>query len=604
MSIRKVLGRAALLASAVTASPAVAADTFSATVFFGDSLTDAGFFRPLLPASAQPVIGQFTTNPGDVYAEILADYYGTNRDPNGNGQVGDNYAAGGAQVTVNVVSGLGPIPSLSAQIASYLATNGGKADPDALFTVYGGANDIFTITNGGANPLVVLPATIAGEVANVQTLTTAGARYILVPNLPDIGATPAFRAQGALAQATGTALSSQYNTGLYAALETAGLRFIPLDTFTLLREVLANPGLYGFTNFTGTACQPQITANSLTCNPSSLITPTAARDYVFADGVHPTTATHLLTAQYAISVLEAPRLIQQLGRTAATVGRSRSDRIIQHVVNGDVDGLRWWANGRLDVQSDRYIDNRGPAALLGLDYAMGDLTVGAFAGFGRTRYKFGGNAGRVSQRDLTAGLFAGWSSDIAFVNGQLSYTGLDYKVDRRVQLLTAERAHDGSPNGRNLSAAIEAGARFNLGKLKAGPIVGLVMQNVRVDGYAESNGELATALAYPKQKYRSLIGTFGGEASYDVGEGAMPYLRATYDREFKDVEKEAFASLQTLDTPAYAVPGIEIDRSYATVTGGVKTVFGGFDANVGASINFGRKDGQDIAGFLTVGRKF
>ena len=136
-----------------------------------------------------------------------------------------------------------------------------------------------------------------------------------MPNLPDIGATPAFRAQGALAQATGTALSSQYNTGLYAALETAGLRFIPLDTFTLLREVLANPGLYGFTNFTGTACQPQITANSLTCNPSSLITPTAARDYVFADGVHPTTATHLLTAQYAISVLEAPRLIQQLGRT-------------------------------------------------------------------------------------------------------------------------------------------------------------------------------------------------------------------------------------------------------------------------------------------------
>ena len=85
MSIRKVLGRAALLASAVTASPAVAADTFSATVFFGDSLTDAGFFRPLLPASVRPVTGQFTTNPGDVYAEILADYYGTNRDPNGNG---------------------------------------------------------------------------------------------------------------------------------------------------------------------------------------------------------------------------------------------------------------------------------------------------------------------------------------------------------------------------------------------------------------------------------------------------------------------------------------------------------------------------------------
>ena len=67
-------------ALALVASPAFAqsAETFEETVFFGDSLTDGGFFRPLLPASAQAVTGQFTTNPGLVWSQYLADYYGTN----------------------------------------------------------------------------------------------------------------------------------------------------------------------------------------------------------------------------------------------------------------------------------------------------------------------------------------------------------------------------------------------------------------------------------------------------------------------------------------------------------------------------------------------
>ena len=40
---------AALAAAlALATAPALAADTFSRTVFFGDSLTDAGYFRPLL----------------------------------------------------------------------------------------------------------------------------------------------------------------------------------------------------------------------------------------------------------------------------------------------------------------------------------------------------------------------------------------------------------------------------------------------------------------------------------------------------------------------------------------------------------------------------
>ena len=86
---------------------------------------------------------------------------------------------------------------------------------------------------------------VASQIGMVGTLQNAGARYILVPTIPDLGITPAFRAQGATVQATGTALTINYNTALFGGLATNNLRVIPIDTFTLIREITANPGAYG-----------------------------------------------------------------------------------------------------------------------------------------------------------------------------------------------------------------------------------------------------------------------------------------------------------------------------------------------------------------------
>ena len=76
--LRSLLAAAIVLAAA----PAFAQQTYSRTVFFGDSLTDAGYYRPLLPASVQAVTGQFTTNPDWVWAQYIADYYSTNGSAN------------------------------------------------------------------------------------------------------------------------------------------------------------------------------------------------------------------------------------------------------------------------------------------------------------------------------------------------------------------------------------------------------------------------------------------------------------------------------------------------------------------------------------------
>src|SRR5688572_11797027 len=70
--VRRLLAAALALASA----PAFA-QTYSDTVFFGDSLTDSGFYRPFLVEFGGPsaaLTGRFTTNPGLVWSEYLADF--------------------------------------------------------------------------------------------------------------------------------------------------------------------------------------------------------------------------------------------------------------------------------------------------------------------------------------------------------------------------------------------------------------------------------------------------------------------------------------------------------------------------------------------------
>jgi len=597
------------VALAMAAVPALAENgPYTQTVFFGDSLTDAGYFRPLLPANVRAVTGQFTTNPGFVWSQYLAEYYGTSAYANGNGQVGTNYAAGGARVGTNTTGALGPIPSLATQVNTYLSSTGGRADPNALYTVWGGANDLFAITSGGANPTTTIGAAVTAQVGIIGTLQTAGARYILVPTIPDLGVTPGFRAQGTAAAAAGTQLSTTYNTALFDAIDTAGFRVIPLDTFTLLREIVASPAEYGFANVTGTACQPQITANSLTCNPTSYVTPNAPDTYAFADGVHPTSRAHNILSQYAVAMLEGPRQIALLPYTASVHGRARADRVASHV-NGkpEADGMRWWGDLRGDFlrygHGDLY-DGAGPMGTFGVDWSSGSLVYGAFAGYGRAQYDFGKRSGSFDESDATLGGFAGWYGDRLWANAQVSYSWISYDVDREVQLGDVTRRHSGSPDGTNLSLGLSAGYQWGEGAFRHGPVISVVSQTIEMDGYSESNVN-SSALAYPDQDFDSLIGSAGYEVSYAINDHLQPYARLTVDKEFEDPAEEVFAQALSLPgTNPYAVPGLDTDTGYGTLLMGARTKLFGFDANLGVTTTVNQGGGTNTTAFMTLGGNF
>ncbi len=602
------LARTVLAAAlAAAALPAVAEQgQFSRTVFFGDSLSDAGYYRPVLIQSIGPsggLVGQSTTNPGFVWAQHLAEHYGTNGAANGNGQTGDNYAVSGARVAVDTLGALGPTPSTATQVQRHLA--GGRADPDALYTLWTGANDVFAIA-AGAPAEATLASAVTAQVGLVGTLQAAGARYIMVPTLPDMGQTPAARAQGAVAQGQLTALATAYNGALYNGINSAGLRVIPLNTFGFLQEVIANPGEFGFRNVTAPACT---VAQSITCNPGTLVAADAASAYLFADGVHPTTGGHRALADFAISVLEAPAQIAVLPQSAAVVGRARAERVAWHVDGTPgAEGSGVWFDLRGDYQrygdGDHY-DGFAPALTVGFDWTRGNTVFGVFGGYGVTKQDWGLRRGDFRHRDATIGGFAGWYGDNgAWVNGQLSWSSIDIDTHRRVQLGQAVRWHEGSADGENLTAAVHAGWNFAAGNLRHGPVVGLVSQRIDVDGFDESDPSRSTALGYPDQSFDSMVGSVGWQVAFTEGM-LRPYARATWDREFEDAPEEAFARVLSLPaTSEFAVPGLRYDDSYATVTLGARAGLYGMEANFGLSTTLSHADSGNSTVFVSLNRSF
>ena len=100
-----------LLAGAVGLALGVsgaASAQFTNAYFFGDSLSDAGSYKPVLP----PGTGLFTTNPGPVWVTPFANHYGLTASPANQG--GNDYAQGGARVTQ--LPGYPPSPPTAAAV--------------------------------------------------------------------------------------------------------------------------------------------------------------------------------------------------------------------------------------------------------------------------------------------------------------------------------------------------------------------------------------------------------------------------------------------------------------------------------------------------------
>jgi thermolabile hemolysin len=249
------------------------ATNFSQIVTYGDSLSDVGNAAAKgasLPSSSN---GRFSN--GKLWIEYLADRLGIAPDRR------QNFAEGGATTgTTNIAQTYFPnLVGIAQQVKNHPIS-----DPNALYVLWGGANDYLRATpENRPDPQV----TIGNLSREIGTLIDRGAKNILVVNLPDLGKLPTTRNRPTASQLT--MLTTLHNAGLAANIGTLsqthpGVKLTLLDVNTAFSRAISDPPSYGFDNVTqgcfSVGCQ---TPNT----------------YLFWDGIHPTTAGHKILGDLA-----------------------------------------------------------------------------------------------------------------------------------------------------------------------------------------------------------------------------------------------------------------------------------------------------------------
>jgi phospholipase/lecithinase/hemolysin len=320
VSISVLAALAVIAISFEQSASAQAAPTFSKVVVFGDSLSDVGnvrdkmeekFFLSYPGGDYNYSDGRFTnssdTDPSSsdyagVWHEQLARKFLMLPAAAASLNGGNNFAFGGATTQDGssdrtVFDNPAPfgggnnsvtVDNIGRQIDRYL--NQQTIDPTALYIVWGGGNDFFDDDSAAS-----VTATSHRVVALINRLITAGAKQILVANVPPLGDIPFYGDDGEKQDSLNKA-SAHFRDELNADIDANaspyagnnGATIYRLDIWSLFVRFVANPGAYGFTDITHRA-QGQSSAN-----------PDA---YLFWDDIHPTTAAHFLIAKEANRVL-------------------------------------------------------------------------------------------------------------------------------------------------------------------------------------------------------------------------------------------------------------------------------------------------------------
>jgi len=307
-------------------------------VSFGDSLSDVGTYAYARKFGG----GTYTTNPGAISVQLVAQHYGSGLAPALTGGFGEpsvvhpegfGYGQGGARVAGppnpgDATGDTGELQTpLTLQLAAYLQSHT-RFNAQQLVLMQGGANDVQDaydawagmVASGGdpaASLQAVLPALqqaaqqFAGLVHSVQQ---HGATHIVVQNVPDISKAPI--ANLAEQQLPGSAkllrkLAQAFNAALDDALPSSPA-VLRIDAFTFIDEVSANYRQLGF-RFDGSvgtnvACAPANLppafqaddTSALFCSPSTYVSAHADTIYMFADAYHPTTHLQKVIADYVV----------------------------------------------------------------------------------------------------------------------------------------------------------------------------------------------------------------------------------------------------------------------------------------------------------------
>ena len=557
---------------------------FSDVVVFGDSLSDAGNATRLQPL---PAGTSFTTNPDPVWAEIVAENFGASGMNSLAG--GANYAVAGACVNPSTPCTADEFPPhlrpprVTQQIGAYLSSRSDQADPNALYAIWGGSNDVADSLNDRANASLHTVAAAGVNVAQIRRLQEAGARRILVFNLPDLTKSPYAVNLGPTAQGTLTQLGTAYNEQLHAGIRENENGIVPINVFAFFNEILETPGMYGFTNVTGTACEEPDAgiAFSSRCGPEDsgypvTYEPGANSQYLFADRSHPSGAMHAMIASVATSTLAAPVQVSLAGEGGvemANIHRSAvsAERMTDLGLDRSVGSWRAYVTGRIGRYELDALPRLGETQAdvqvftLGANHRAGtNLWWGAALSLGW--YNNDASGASLESSAVIGSVHGTWRRGGFYVSGALSAGSTSVDVKRSITFDPAVRAEQGSTSAGQFGAEFDAG--WMLGDpadLQHGPFLGLAWLNQSVDGYRES-GSRSTAMNFSGFDRDSLIARAGYRVTRTLVSdrvGFRPYASVAVAKEFKDDPISVTAGSNTMPG-RFTLSGFTPPRHWAT----------------------------------------
>ncbi|MBN3862365.1 autotransporter domain-containing protein [Pseudomonas frederiksbergensis] len=572
---------------AMACAQAIAApNPYSNFVVFGDSLSDAGTFSDA--GGPTGATDRYTNRTGPIYldgsgevrslnsTQILGGKLGFSPDQTASSSSavraneglpdGNNWAVGGYRTDQILDSITSTSATGERTRAGYLPSNNFRADPNALYFLSGGGNDFL---QGRVTSLPLASAAADRLASSAQTLQQAGARYIMVWLLPDIGFTPAFN--GTPLQAFTSQLSAQFNTELVSQLQSINANIIPLNIALLLKETFANPGQFGLatdqnlsaTCFSGNSCpeNPRYGINSATPDPTKLI---------YNDSVHPTEAGQRLIADYAYSLLAAPWELTLLPQMAQGTLRSHQDELRNQWL---ADWENWQGVGQWraivagggqhqDFDSQRSgasADGNGANLNIGGSYRLNDAwRVGLAAGFYNQKLEAGDNDSDYKLNTYMGTAFAQYQQNRFWGDAALTAGHLDYdSLKRKFQLGVNERGEKGDTDGYLVAIggrlgydiAPEASSPWHLS-----PFVSADFAKVEVDGYSE-NGADSTALTFDDQSRISRRLGLGIQGKYQITSQTQVFGELAHEREYNDDTQNVTMNLNSLPNNRYTLAG-------------------------------------------------
>jgi len=271
-------------------------------VAFGDSLSDHNNLHSYVPD-----VREAMTN-GDVWIEYLA------RELNASL---DNNAFIGAMTRkhlkddIQALSDNGTIPQLGlvSQVDDYIAEQNTFNPDETLFSIWIGSNNLIrygrdTIDMTAEQKLLAAQVMITAAMTDigeaVVKLLAIGATQFIVMNLPDIGKSPWYSQGTPEEVAASTFLATSYNDALKATvdqlfLEKPKIKLYCFDMVQVMDEIIKK-NIFPITDDTFTVLDEGGFPTDETKGN--------AEDYLFWDGVHPTTKAHAYFANVvATSVL-------------------------------------------------------------------------------------------------------------------------------------------------------------------------------------------------------------------------------------------------------------------------------------------------------------